>query len=51
MANNFRLRNQLEQFIAPQDSNAAPSHAVQSYISEILFEDYDHEQDLIENFE
>ena len=51
MANNFRLRNQLGQFIAAEDSDTATSYTVQTEISEITFEDYDHEQDPIENLE
>ena len=51
MANNFRLRNQLGQFIAAEDSDTATSYTVQTEISDITFEDHDHEQDPIENLD
>ena len=51
MANKFRLRNQLGQFIALEDSDTASSYTIDSNISDISFEDHDHELDLIDNFE
>ena len=51
MANNFRLRNQLGQFIALENPDTASSYTVNSYISDIVFEDHDHKIDPINNFE
>ena len=51
MAYNFRLRNNLGQFIALEDSDTDSSTSINSSISNSSVEDQDHERDPINNFE
>ena len=50
MAYNFRLRNNLGQFIAPEDSDTNSSQSLNQSISDSSIEDHDQEIDPIEKF-